>query len=330
MILILFLITQVLAQVENSDDFIKQIESRFSSSTNLKKEVGESIPRYQYIGITDREEIIKTKIVQKSLKRLGSVQRLKDQKLFGITETMIVRVFEKTDEQDFFYILGNNNKVSYRVHGKYVDDLALTTAMDEPPRIYSEVKVQKNVSPYDRDLFWLHELAGGLLLGNARWLGDLANDTGVQNGAGFILKGQSLADMGERFRLGASLNLENARYSSARNAITMQNISLGIIGKTKPIETNNFQWRLSAEFRYSLFGQLSQTSAGSQERIRFRTTSVNIGWEKLETNFLGPWSWGINVQRDFPKLVGQEQFFSQNTNETNDSLILQLTQGVNW
>lgn len=318
------------AQVENSDKFIREIESRFAPSVNLKKDVGEAIPRYQYMGIIDREEIIKSKVVQKALKRLGSVQRLKDQKLFGITDRMIVRVFEKTDELDFFYVLGNNNTVSYRVHAKYVEDLALVTALDEPPRQYTEVKVHKNVSPFDRDLAWLHEIAGGLSLGNARWLGDLADDTGLQNGAGFILKGQSLADMGERFRLGASLNLENARHSSSRNAITMQNISVGLIGKTKPIETNNFQWRLSAEFRYSLFGQLSQTSGGAQNRTRFRSTSVSIGWEKLETNFLGPWSWGVNLQRDFPKLVAQDQFVSQNTNETNDSLILQLTQAVNW
>ena len=330
MIVLWVLLSQALAQVENTDNFIKQIESRFAPSINLKKDGGESIPRYQYLGLVDREKIIQSKLVQKALKRLGSVQRLRDQKLFGITDRMIVRVFEKTDEQDFFYVLGNNNKVSYRVHAKYVEDFALTTTMDELPRQYTEVKVRKNVSPYDGDLFWTHELAAGLSLGNARWLGDLANDTGVQNGAGFILKGQSLADMGERFRLGGSLNLENARHSSSRNAITMQNISVGLIGKTKPIETNNVLWRLSAEFRYSLFGQLSQTSGGAQGRTRFRTTSVNIGWEKLETNFIGPWSWGVNLQRDFPKLVNQEQFVSQNTNEFNDSLILQLTQGVDW
>ena len=327
MIFIPLLLSTALAQVESSDSFIKEIESRFSSTTRSSEEVGESIPRYQYMGIINREDIIKSKVVQKALKRLGSIQRLKDQKLFGILETMTVRVFEKTDEYDFFYILSNNNKVSYRVHSKYAEDLKAISEMYEPPRQYSEVKVQKNLSPFDRDPKWLYEAAAGLSLGSARWLADLADDAQVQNGTGILLKGQSLLDMGEQFRLGASVNFESARFSSSRNTLAMQNLSVGVVGKTRAFESNDFQWRLSAEFRYSLFGTITQSNGASQERINFRSTSLNVGWEKLESNSWGPWSWGINFQRDFPKLIDQKQFFSQNTNETNDAFILQLTQG---
>lgn len=329
MIFTTLLLTSALAQVENSDSFIKEIESRFKSTSRKSEQVNESVPRYQYMGVIDREEIIKSKVVQKTLKRLGSIQRLKDQKLFGILDTMIVRVFEKTDENDFFYILSNNNNVSYRVHGKYVEDLKAITEMYEPPKLYTEVKVRKNLSPFDKDPNWLHEAAAGVSLGSARWLADLADDAQVQNGTGILVKGQSLIDMGEQFRLGASVNFENARFSSSRNTLAMQNLSLGVVGKTRDFETNDFKWRLSAEFRYSLFGVITQNTSVSRERINFRSTSLNVGWEKLELNSLGPWSWGINFQRDFPKLVGQKQFFSQNTNETNDSFILQLTQGFN-
>ena len=329
MILIFFL-SNLFAQVESTDNFIKELEMRFAPSSHLRQDFNESMPRFKHKAIIDREEILQSKVVQKTLKHLSSVQRIDDEKLFGVTESMIVRVFEKIDEHDFFYILSNDNEVRYRVKSAYVEDVKSITELYEPPRYYSEVKVHKNISPYDRDLAWLNELATGLSLNSASWFSDLVDDSNLQNGFGFMLKAQSLADMGERFRLGASINLENAKFSSSTNSINMQNISLGIVGKSRPFETNDFLWRLSAEFRYSLLGHLTQSSANSQKKINFRSTSLNLGWEKLETNALGPWSWGLNFQRDFPKLANQNQFFNQNTNETNDSFIVQLTQGLDW
>jgi hypothetical protein len=319
---------------ENSDEVIRDIEARFQPIATRPNPYSEVKPQ-DIRGVPpqriEKADIFESPIIQKAIQRLARVERISDQKTFVVTKRLVLNVHTQTDDHDFYYISSPDKSIKYRVHSKYAEDLNEITTLYEPPRFFSEVTERKNVSPYDQPLKWLYELSGGLSLNSAGWVADLSNDPKTRLGTGTQIKTHALADMGDRFRLGGALNFESANYKSSTSAIGMQNLSLGLIGKSKPIESAELVWRLSAEVRYSLLGRFSQSTSNDFQTYSFRSTALAIGWESLGVNLFGPWSWGVNLQRDWPKVVRQKDFFIQRAKTNyNDSLILQLTQGFQW
>jgi hypothetical protein len=330
MMLLLFFCFNLLAQ-EKNDSFILEIEKKFYKPTKNLEDNEIKPSDIKLPSITTMEEIENSRIVQKAIKLKKSIQRMSDKEVFALTEPMTVNVHELADNADYFYIVDKNKKITHRVHAKDVIDIKPDIELYEPPRFYTKITKPKNVSPYDKDLSWFGELSGGVTLNSSQWIADLLDDPEAQNGAGFQLRLQGLADMGDQFRLGISTTLENNQYSGSTSKIQTQNLSVGVIGKTKPLEFTGFPSRFLAEVRYSLMGNITQRQTNTEESFQFRSTTLMLGWEKLHFNSWGEWSWGVAFQRDWPKLVNQDVFVNMETNNpTNDSFIINFTQGIAW
>lgn len=310
---------------------LKSVEDRFLPPPRFGEEPSVKPFRLTVPAVTTMNDIQRSPVLQKVLKFRGNIQDLRTEKASSIYERMLVNVHALPDDLGFFYILNKENKLTHRVHMKYVEDVRPDVAMYEEPRHFSAITEHKNVSPYDRDLIWRPEFS--MLVGrtSADWTSDILNDTQARHSTGYKLGASWLADFPGKFQLGAIFQFEGATHRLRFGDASYRNYSIGVVMKSRNFDWAGPPWRVFAQVLTGPIGVLAVRVAQTREDIPMRTTSAVLGWEQPHQNAFGEWSWGISWQRDWPKLRDQVVFLTQDSSSsTNDIVGLNLTQGFTW
>ena len=176
MILLLLLSGLSFAQEPNAK-LLKSVGDRFLPPPRFGAEPTVNPFRLPVPPTTTMYDIERSPILQKALIRKSNIQDLRTEKVDGIYERMLVNVHARPDDLGFFYIINKENKITHRVHMKYVEDIRADIAMYEDPRHHTVVAEHKNISPYDRDLLWRPEFSMSVGRTSADWTSDILNDT---------------------------------------------------------------------------------------------------------------------------------------------------------
>lgn len=330
MMWLLLLSSMAMAQ-EPDSKALKEVERKFLPPPRFGEEPTVKPFRLNIPQPISMNDIQQSPIIQKALRRKGSIQDLRTTEVQSIYERMIVDVHSQADDHGFFYIVDKKGEISRRVHMQYTEDVRPEIAMYEEPRRYLPVFEHKNISPYDRDLIWRPEFSLSLGRTSSDWTADILNDTQAARSTGYKVGGRWLADFPGKFQVGGSLQFEGAQHNLRFGEATYRNYSIGFVMKTRNVDWGGFPWRVYGEFLTGPIGVLSVSTAGNRKDIPIRTTSTNIGWERPYKNAIGEWAWGISWQRDWPKLREQSNFVAQDSSSsTNDVVALHLTQGFAW
>lgn len=275
--------------------------------------------------------IASSPLIQKSIPRLAQLIDLKTNDVKVLDRNIIVEVHELTDEHDYCYVVNREKKITHRVASRMVFPINHELVMYEEPRSFNEVKQRKNISPYDKELNWHPEILLSAGLTNSVWTSDVVDDTRARTGTGYLIGGRYMANLGGKFQLGAVIQLENSQHTIENGEARYRNYSFGVAAKSPNLEWGGFPWRVLGEFRIGPVGQLVVQTSQFREELLLRTTTTVIGWERVFTNRLGEWSWGLAWQRDWPKLRNQDLLVSKTPSEsTNDLIGLHFTQGFAW
>ena len=330
MILLLLLSGLSFAQ-EPDGKLLKSVEDRFLPPPRFGEEPTVKPFRLPVPPETTMYDIQRSPILQKALVRKGNIQDLQTGKADSIYERMLVHVHARPDDLGFFYILNKENKITHRVHMKYVEDIRPDIAMYEEPRHYSAITEHKNISPYDRELIWRPEFSMSVGRTSADWTSDILNDTQARHSTGYKLGASWLADFPGKFQLGAIFQFEGATHRLRYGDASYRNYSIGVVMKSRNFEWGGPPWRIYGQVLTGPIGVLAVRVAQNREDIPMRTTSAVIGWEQPHQNALGEWSWGLSWQRDWPKLRDQVEFLTQDSSSsTNDIVGFNFTQGFMW
>lgn len=277
------------------------------------------------------EMIAKSPLIQKSIPQFSQLIDLETNDVIILDRNIIVEVHELTDAHDFSYIVNKQNKITHRVASRMVFSIRPELVMYEEPRSFNEIKQRKNISPFDKELTWYPEAMLSVGLTNSVWTSDIVNDTSARTGTGYLIGGRYMANLGDKFQLGAVVQLENSQHTIENGEARYRNYSFGVAAKSPKLDWGGFPWRMTGEFRIGPVGQLVVQTSQFREELLLRTTTTVLGWERVFNNRLGEWSWGLSWQRDWPKLRSQDVLVSKTPSEsTNDLIGLHFTQGFVW
>jgi hypothetical protein len=330
MMLLVFLCGLSFGQ-EPDAKLLKTVEDRFQPPPRFGTEVSEQPLRLPPPPVTSMNDIQRSPVVQKVLLPTSIIQELGTGIGATAEDRMFVNVHARPDDLGFFYLLSKENKITHRVHMRYVVDVRPDLALYEEPRHFSAITELKNVSPYDLGLVWRPEFS--MLVGrtSADWTSDILNDTQARHSTGYKLGASWLADFPGKFQLGAIFQFEGATHRLRFGDASYRNYSIGVVAKTRTFDWAGPPWRIFVQVLTGPIGVLAVRVAQTREDIPMRTTSTVLGWEQPHRNALGEWSWGISWQRDWPKLRDQVEFVTQDSSSsTNDIVGLNLTQGFMW
>jgi hypothetical protein len=331
MILFFYLISSVLADEPNLK-LIKSVEDKFLPPPAFGEPPKYLEPRRPLpVQGATMEMIANSPLHQKSIPRLAQLIDVKTNEVNILSRNAIVEVHELIDAQNFCYIVNKDKQITHRVQANQVFSINYDVAMYEEPRIFDEIKQRRNISPHDRDLQWYPEVMLSMGLTNSVWTSDIVNDTSARSGTGYLIGGRYMANIGDKFELGAVAQIENTQHTFEMGVARYRNYSFGLAGKSSILEWGGFAWRLIGEFRIGPTGQLVIQTPQFREEVSLRTTTTVLGWERVFKNRFGNWTWGISWQRDWPKLRSQNVEVSKSPSEsTNDLIGLNFTQGFVW
>lgn len=330
MIFLILLSSLAFAQ-EPDCKLLESVERKFQLPPRFGDEPTVKPFRLHIPPVITMDDIKQSPMVQKAVRRKGSIQNLTTADSQLIYERMLINVHSRTDDHGFFYIVNKDGSINKRIHMDFTESVLPEIAMYEEPRRYTPVIEHKNISPYDRELIWRPEFSFSLGRTSSDWTADILSDTQAARSTGYKVGARWLADFPGKFQVGGSFQFEGAQHNLRFGEASYRNYSIGLVMKTRNVDWGGFPWRVYGEFLTGPIGVLSVSTAGNRKDIPIRTTSTVLGWERPDKNALGDWAWGLSWQRDWPKLRDQSNFVAQDSSSsTNDVVALHLTQGFAW
>lgn len=280
---------------------------------------------------TTLEEILQSPTRAVVVKKGNSLIGFKNNVKYLLKRNRILKVYTQADDYGYYFIKQKNTFLKYKVHSSDIHFIDQVTDMNVKPETFKSLKPEKKIAFFDKNIYLTHQLSFAGDLVSSKFAGDVIGESKAIVGSASSYHYAVFSRWDFPVDVGLAAYFENTSFEEGfYDSIVMRSFSIGPIIKSSRFWLWKKQFRFVAQLGISVYSRFTTRYLGGDDRYDLDTTSLKMGFEFNDDNFLGEYVIGLTYRKQWQQLEAtsaNNTAFLNDINGNDDSIGFYIGQG---